>query len=269
MTFRVIDIIITIHDGVAKGPPTALGITSYLLFFPTISAGPIDRYRRFAENLKRLPLTRREYLVNVEAGVPRIAQGFLYKFIIASLIYQHALLPAATTSGWSGMLRYMYAYSFYLFFDFAGYSAFAIGVGRMLGITVPENFHAPFLSRDFQEVWNRWHMSLSFWLRDHVYMRFLLLATRRKWFGRSRHAANYAALALTFFVMGCWHGLSLHYVVYGLYQGGMMVVYDLVGRWNRARKLIPLGWRTDALGRLLAFNLFCFGLLIFSSHLFQ
>jgi membrane protein involved in D-alanine export len=268
MTFRAIDAIISIQDGVVKEAPTARGIAAYLLFFPTISAGPIDRYRRFTEELKRLPRSRGAYLADVEAGIQRIAQGFLYKFIIAFLIYRHALAPASTMPGWGGELRYMYAYSFYLFFDFAGYSAFAIGVGRFLGITVPENFNKPFLSRDFREMWNRWHMSLSFWLRDHVYMRFLLLATRRKWFGGNRNTANYASLMVTFGLMGCWHGLVLHYIVYGLYQGGMMVSYDLVGRWNRRRKFIALGRRTDVLGWLLTFNLFCFGLLIFSGRLF-
>ncbi|MGI8913111.1 MAG: MBOAT family O-acyltransferase [Chloroflexota bacterium] len=269
MTFRVIDAIITLHDGVINEPPTARGVAAFLLFFPTISAGPIDRYRRFSEESKRLPRTRTAYLVDIEAGIQRIAQGFLYKFIVASLIYQHALQPASTIPGWGGEIRYMYAYSFYLFFDFAGYSAFAIGVGRFLGITVPENFDKPFLSRDFREMWNRWHMSLSYWLRDHVYMRFLLLATRRKWFRGNRNTANQVSLMLTFGLMGCWHGLAWHYIVYGLYQGGMMVVYDLVGRWNRRRKLLKLGWRTDIIGWGLTFNLFCFGLLIFSGHVFQ
>lgn len=268
MTFRVLDAIITAHDGLVKEAPTARGIAAYLLFFPTISAGPIDRYRRFAGELKQIPRRRAAYLADIEAGIQRIAQGFLYKFIVADLIYQHALLPATYMAGWQGEIRYMYAYSFYLFFDFAGYSAFAIGVGRFLGITVPENFNRPFLSRDFRDMWNRWHMSLSFWLRDHVYMRFLLLATRRKWFGGNRNIANYAALVLTFFLMGCWHGLYPHYIVYGLYQGGMMVGYDLVGRWNRRRKVMALGWRTDIFGWFLTFNLFCFGLLIFSGHLF-
>jgi membrane protein involved in D-alanine export len=269
MTFRVIDTIITIHDDILPEPPSVRSVLTYLLFFPTISAGPIDRYRRFVANLKQLPPGRGAYLADLEAGILRIAQGFLYKFIVADLLYHHALLPAAAMPGLGGMLRYMYAYSFYLFFDFAGYSAFAIGTARCFGIRVPENFNAPFLSRDVREMWSRWNMTLSFWLRDHVYMRFLLLATRRRWFGGDRHRANHAALLLTFGLMGCWHGLTPHYIVYGFYQGGMMVLYDVVGRANRRRRLVPIGWRTDLLGMALTFNLFCFGLLIFSGRLFQ
>lgn len=269
MTFRVIDAIISIHDGIMPEPPSARGVLSYLLFFPTISAGPIDRYRRYLDNLKQLPARRGVCLADLEAGILRLAQGFVYKFIVADLLYRDALAPAATMPGFGGMLRYMYAYSFYLFFDFAGYSAFAIGTARCFGIRVPENFNAPFLSRDFREMWTRWNMTLSFWLRDHVYMRFLLLATRRKWFGGDRRRANHIALVLTFGLMGFWHGLTPYYIVYGFYQGGMMVLYDVVGRANRRRQIVPIGWRTDLIGLALTFNLFCFGLLIFSGHLFQ
>ncbi len=269
MTFRVIDAIVAIHDGLAKEPPSAGGVATYLLFFPTISAGPIDRYRRFLDNLKGLPPRRATYLADVEAGLLRIVQGFVYKFIVAYLIYRHWLVPSSYMAGIGGLLRYMYAYSFYLFFDFAGYSAFAIGTARFFGIRVPENFNAPFLSRDFREMWTRWNMTLSFWLRDHVYMRFLLLATRRRWFGGDRNRANHVALVLTFGLMGFWHGLLPHYIVYGFYQGGMMVLYDVVGRANRQRRIVPIGWRTDLIGLALTFNLFCFGLLIFSGRLFQ
>jgi len=209
------------------------------------------------------------YLADVEAGLLRIVQGFVYKFIVAYLIYRHWLVPSSYMAGIGGLLRYMYAYSFYLFFDFAGYSAFAIGTARFFGIRVPENFNAPFLSRDFREMWTRWNMTLSFWLRDHVYMRFLLLATRRRWFGGDRNRANHVALVLTFGLMGFWHGLLPHYIVYGFYQGGMMVLYDVVGRANRQRRIVPIGWRTDLIGLALTFNLFCFGLLIFSGRLFQ
>ena len=85
----------------------------------------------------------------------------------------------AGRAGFRAGVAYMYAFSLYLFFDFAGYSAFAIGVGRFFGVRVPENFDKPFLSRNFREMWDRWHITLSWWLRDHVYMRFMLKAARR------------------------------------------------------------------------------------------
>jgi membrane protein involved in D-alanine export len=268
MTLRVVDAIIVLHDGVVRETPRVADLASYLVFVPTLSAGPIDRFRPFAQALAALPRGRAEYLRDLEAGVHRIAQGFLYKFIVADVLYRRALVPLAARTGWLATLGYMYAFSLYLFFDFAGYSAFAIGVGRFFGMPVPENFRAPFVSRNFREIWDRWHISLSWWLRDHVYMRFMLTAARRRWFGGDRWWAHAVALVLTMTLMGCWHGLEPQYLVYGLYQGVMLVAYDAAGRWNRRHRWVAAGALTDVAGTILTANLFCLGLLIFSGRLF-
>ena len=268
MTLRVIDAIIVLHDGLVTGTPRAADVASYLLFAPTISAGPIDRFHRFTTALDGLPRARRDYLRDIEAGIHRIAQGFLYKFIVAYLIYQRALTPMAGRSGFRAGVAYMYAFSAYLFFDFAGYSAFAIGVGRFFGVQVPENFNAPFMSRSFREMWDRWHISLSWWLRDHVYMRFMLNAARRRWFGGNRQRAHHVALLLTMTLMGCWHGLQPQYLVYGLYQGSMLVAYDVFERWTGRRRLGTGGPIGDLVRIIVTVHLFCFGLLIFSGWLF-
>src|SRR5690606_17108067 len=115
-------------------PP--LRFAGFLLFFATISSGPIDRYRRFAQDSARRR-TRAEFLADCDAAVHRIATGFLYKFIVAALIARYWLEPAAARPGVLGAWSYMYAYTLHLFFDFAGYSAFAIGVGRLFGIRTP------------------------------------------------------------------------------------------------------------------------------------
>jgi membrane protein involved in D-alanine export len=105
-------------------------------------------------------------------------------------------------------------------------------------------------------------------MRDHVYMRFVLHAARRKWFGGNRHIASNVGLMLTMGLMGLWHGLAWHYIAYGIYQGTMLVAYDLIGR-----RLPREGFAASRVARVasivLTFNLFCFGLLIFSGHLFQ
>ena len=268
MTLRVVDALVVLRDGVVKEVPRMTDVASYLLFVPTISAGPIDRFRHFTSALDALPRSRRDYLRDVEAGIHRIAQGLLYKFIVADLLHARALVPLATRPGVLATVGYMYAFSLYLFFDFAGYSAFAIGVGRFFGIEVPENFRAPFLSRNFREMWDRWHITLSWWLRDHVYMRFMLTAARRRWFGGDRRRAHHAALLLTMGLMGVWHGLASQYLVYGLYQGLMLVVYDVVGRWGARRGIVADGPWARAASVVLTVHLFCFGLLIFSGRLF-
>ncbi len=266
MTFRVLDVIINLQDGLVEFPRLGV-LLSYVLFFPCASAGPIDRYRRFVPDVTG----RRgagQYALDAEAGIYRVAQGFLYKFIIAQVIYTHWLVAAGRLHTLPYELDYMYAYSLYLFFDFAGYSAFAIGISRFFGVRTPENFRAPFLSRNFRDFWNRWFITLSWFLRDHIYMRFVLGATRRRWF-KNRYTASYIGYMLTMGAMGVWHGLELHYIVYGLYQGVMLVIHDFLARFNQRRHLLPDNTLTRGLSIALTFNLVCFGMLIFSGHLFQ
>lgn len=266
LTFRFLDVVIGLQDGL-YGTPGLATLLTYVLFFPCVSSGPIDRYRRFVADAAQTPRSA-EYLMDVDAGIYRIAQGFLYKFIIAHQIYQWWIQPLSAARDPWHIVLYMYAYTFYLFFDFAGYSAFAIGTGRLFGIRTPENFNAPFLSRNFKDFWNRWFITLSWFLRDHVYMRFVLGATKRRWF-RSRYTASYIGYLLTFGAMGFWHGLQAHYIVYGLYHGIMIICNDWLGRWNQRRKLLPDIPLTRGLSILLTFQLVCFGMLIFSGHLFR
>ncbi|MBV9489666.1 MAG: D-alanyl-lipoteichoic acid biosynthesis protein DltB [Verrucomicrobia bacterium] len=263
VTFRVLDILFCIRDGLITSL-TPSAFFTYLFFFPTLSAGPIDRYRRFDKDWKRAR-TREEFLVDLDAAIARLFRGFVYKFILAALI-KHFWVDRVTGGSFGHIVAYMYGYSLYLFFDFAGYSAFAIAFSRLLGIHTPENFDRPFLARNIRDFWNRWHMSLSFWFRDHVYMRFLLAATKRKWF-KSQHAASYIGFFLSFGLMGLWHGTEPHYLIYGAYHACLLTAYDLFSRWNKRRQW----WGTGRLWRLasivLTGNSTCFGFLIFSGRL--
>ena len=183
-TLRAVDVLIGIHDGLIISL-TPGRFVAFLLFFPTVSSGPIDRYRRFSGDWTK-PDDRASFWQDLDAGIHRLFTGFLYKFVFAYLIslYWMTKVPDNPTLGHT--VSYMYAYSFYLFFDFAGYSAFAVGFAYLLGYRVPENFNLPFISRNIKEFWTRWHISLSFWFRDFIYMRFLLLAIKKKWF-RSKY----------------------------------------------------------------------------------
>lgn len=264
VTFRSLDVLFSIQDGLLK-QISLQQYFAYILFVPTLSSGPVDRFRRFAKDWEKIR-TRAEFLDDLEVAVQRIARGFLYKFIIAALIKTYWMDNVSV--GWGGckLLGYMYAYTFYLFFDFAGYSAFAIGVARILGIHAPENFDLPFLSKNIRDFWNRWHISLSFWFRDHVYMRFLLAASKGKWF-KGKHTASYVGLFVTFGLMGVWHGLTLHYILYGIFHAGLLSGYDWFARWNKERKVWGNArWQT-AVDILLTFHAIAFGLLLFSGRL--
>jgi len=264
ISFRALDVILSIKDGALKtlSLPAYVGL---LFFFPAISSGPIDRYRRFSQDFFK-HRSRAEFFVDLDFAIARTFRGFLYKFIFAALIYVHWIQPLSHMTGPLALIGYMYAYTIYLFFDFAGYSAFAVGLSRLFGIHTPENFDRPFLARNIREFWNRWHITLSFWFRDHIYMRFLLAAAKGKWF-KGRHTANYAGLYVTFGLMGVWHGLAWHYILYGLYHATLLSGFDWFVRWNKERKVWgdTLPWRVGSI--VVTFHAFAFGLLLFSGKL--
>jgi membrane protein involved in D-alanine export len=264
VTFRALDVILSIHDGVIKQLSLRTWL-AFIFFFPVISSGPIDRCRRFEKDFEKRR-TRAEFLDDLDVAISRVFQGFLYKFVLAMLIHVKWIEPLSRMSGLWALASYMYAYTFYLFFDFAGYSAFAIGFSRLFGIRTPENFDKPFLSRNIRDFWTRWHISLSFWFRDHVYMRFLLAATKGKWF-RGRNTANYIGLFMLFGLMGLWHGTAKHYILYGLYHATLLCGFDWFTRWNKEHKF----WPDTPIGRVgsivLTFHVVAFGLLLFSGKL--
>jgi membrane protein involved in D-alanine export len=264
ITFRVLDVILSIHDGVIR-KLSLRTLLAFVFFFPVISSGPIDRYRRFEKDFDKRR-TRAEFLDDLDVAIARVFRGFLYKFVLAMLIHVKWIEPLSKMSGPLALCGYMYAYTFYLFFDFAGYSAFAIGFSRLFGIRTPENFDLPFLSRNIRDFWNRWHISLSFWFRDHIYMRFLIAATKAKWF-KGRHTANYVGLFITFGLMGLWHGTAKHYILYGLYHATLLCGFDWFARWNKERKIWP-DTRVGRIGSIfVTFHVIAFGLLLFAGKL--
>lgn len=265
LTFRAVGTVIEIRDGLIK-KIHLLDFISYMLFFPTLASGPIDRYRRFTADLHKA-LPRREYASLLVEGIEHIFRGFLYKFIMAYLINRYWLQPLTDLQEFGATVQYMYAYGLYLFFDFAGYSAFAVGVSYILGVKTPENFQRPFLAKNIKDFWNRWHRSLSFWFRDYVYMRFVLDSAKKKRF-KNRLTSSYVGYILLFGMMGVWHGTQLHYIAYGLYHATIMIGYDLLERRKKTLRFWGQGLFWDALGILITFNFVMFGFLIFSGRLF-
>lgn len=266
ITFKNVQMVIDIRDGSLTSFSLKEQI-SFLLFFPTISSGPIDRFKRFKKDFETVP-TKEEYLVLLYNGIHKVFLGLLYKFIIGHLIYTEIIrTPYISGEQFSTNIIYMYAYSLYLFFDFAGYSNFAVGISYIMGIKTPENFNLPFISRNIKDFWNRWHMSLSFWFRDYVYMRFVFLVTKKKWI-KNKHVTSYLGYVLLFLLMGVWHGLELHYLVYGLYHAMLIILFDLFDRKNKQRQFWKKNRFTHILSVVITFHAICFGFLIFSGRLF-
>ena len=180
MSFKTIQIMLEISDGLIKEKISVKDYLQFLLFFPTVSSGPIDRSRRFLKEINEV-MPRKEYLELAGDGVYRIVLGLLYKVILSTYVYQ-ILFALSNTGTVIYSIKYMYLYTLYLFFDFAGYSLMAVGSSNILGIQTPMNFNKPFLSIDIKDFWTRWHITLSTWLRDFVFSRVLMQVIRKKWF---------------------------------------------------------------------------------------
>lgn len=267
LNFKAIQMIIEIYDGAIKEVKFST-LVYFLLFFPTLSSGPIDRFRRFEEDLNR-KIEKKEYVEDyLYIGLRKIIIGLGYKFVIAYIINTMWMIKIPTEITFLNGLSYMYAYSLYLFFDFAGYSSFAVGTSYVLGIKTPDNFNKPFLSKDMKEFWTRWHISLSKWFGDYLYSRIVLSSMRKKRF-KSRFTASHVAQIITMLVMGIWHGLSLFYIIYGLYQGLVLVLTDILQRkWKFYKKHKKEKW-FQYTQIAINFNVACFGLFLFSGWLFR
>lgn len=267
VTFKTVQILIETYDGLIK-EMSLLDFTYFLIFFPSISSGPIDRSRRFVENL-HTQLPRKIYIEEyLGEGLWKILRGVGYKFVIATLISNYWLGKIPEGRAIPNILNYMYSYSLYLFFDFAGYSLIAIGVGYMLGIKVPENFNMPFISKDMKEFWSRWHMSLSTYFRDFIYTRFVMESIKKKRF-KNRYTAGYLANMITMLTMGIWHGIHFYYIIYGFYEGALLVLTDYVQRKSTFYKKHKDKTWFRYISIFITFNLACFGLLIFSGHYYN
>lgn len=263
LTFRVVQIIIEMYDGVIE-EVSVMDFAAFLLFFPTFSCGPIDRSRRFGADFHRI-YGREEFLTLYGEGLKKLMLGVLYKFVLAEICFW--VMTLFKERGFLQLLGYAYSYGFYMFFDFAGYSLMAVGTGYMFGILVPDNFRRPFVSRDMKDFWARWHISLSEWFRDFVFSRFMMLSMKKKWFS-TRLAGASVGFVVNMLVMGFWHGLSLHYIVYGLYHGlllaGTEIYQKKSGFYKRNKKK---KWY-QCLSWLVTMQLVMFGFLIFSGRLF-
>ncbi|MDQ3403911.1 MAG: MBOAT family protein [Actinomycetota bacterium] len=215
-TFHHISYVVDIYRGERKALRQPVAFITYIAMFPQLVAGPIVRYREIAD---QLPQLRTHRLDDIASGFPRFALGLCKKVIIADslspLVEQCFATPANEMTfavAWLGAI----AFTLQLYFDFSGYSDMAIGLGRMLGFRLPENFARPYSSVTVTEFWRRWHMSLSRWFRDYVY---IPLGGNRDGAGRT-----YRNLCVVFVLTGLWHGDNWTFLVWGLFHGALLIV---------------------------------------------
>ena len=222
-TFHAISYVVDVYRQDASAQKRPVEAALYLLVFPQLIAGPIVRYRQIAAQLAE----RVNTLEDFSCGVRRFIVGLGKKMLIANTVagpadHIFAMTPAELTAAHAWLA--VTCYTLQIYFDFSGYSDMAIGLGRMFGFRFPENFNYPYIAQSVQEFWRRWHMSLSAWFRDYVY---IPLGGNRTSTGRL-----YFNLVLVFFLCGLWHGANWTFVAWGLFHG-LFLVIERVGLAER------------------------------------
>jgi alginate O-acetyltransferase complex protein AlgI len=218
-TFHAISYLVDIYRKKCRAQKNICDLALYISFFPQLIAGPIVRYNFIEKYLHH----RRHDLFSVNYGIRRFVIGMAKKIIIANPLGEMAdvifALPAGEVStpiAWIGIV----SYTLQIYFDFSGYSDMAVGLARIFGLKFPENFNYPYISRSIKEFWRRWHMSLSAWFRDYVY---IPLGGNRVSLKR-----QYFNLVLVFFLCGLWHGASWNFIIWGMFHGFFLVAERVI-----------------------------------------
>ena len=218
-TFQTMSYSIDVYRGDVKAEHNFLDFMAYVSMFPQLIAGPIVRYEEVSKELKNRSITAQGFA----DGMIRFLQGLFKKVLIANNIGYLFVIASSMPNNemsvvmsWLGIL----AYTFQIYFDFSGYSDMAIGMGKMLGFTYPENFNHPYISKSITEFWRRWHISLSSFFKDYVYIP--LGGSRVK------KIINVRNILIVWMLTGLWHGASWNFVLWGLYYGVLLLLEKFV-----------------------------------------
>jgi alginate O-acetyltransferase complex protein AlgI len=261
-TFHHLSYVVDVHRRSRPAQRSVVQFVTYIAMFPQLIAGPIVRYHEISEQLADVA---RDRFADFSRGFPRFALGLSKKVLIGDTVGPIADAAFATSAGdlttataWLGVL----AYTIQIYFDFSGYTDMAIGLGQMFGFRLPENFDRPYSASSITDFWRRWHMSLSRWFRDYVY---IPLGGNR-----SGERQTYRNLFIVFVLTGFWHGAEWTFLVWGLFHGGLLIIervagygqteprglVDIVGRRALTLLLVAVGWvffRAEDMGVALSY----------------
>ncbi len=229
-TFQAISYIVDVYRGDTDASPKLVNVALYISFFPQLIAGPIVKYKDINQQIEDRSIT----WDGVTMGFRRFVIGLAKKVLISNVmgacvdaIFSHDVSMVGGGAAWAAALTY----TFQIYYDFSGYSDMAIGLGKMFGFDIMENFQYPYLSSSITEFWRRWHISLGSWFREYVY---IPLGGNRK--GTVR---TYMNLCIVFFLTGLWHGADMSFVLWGLYHGFFAILERLgLKKWLDRHKAI-------------------------------
>ena len=244
-TFQILSYVVDVYKNEVPVQKNVFALGTYIAFFPQLIAGPIVRYSTIAEQLQKRTCT----LAKFTDGLRRFILGFAKKIIVANnvALVADTIFNSATVTeySWLIILIGLIAYTLQIYFDFSGYSDMAIGLGKMFGFDFLENFNYPYISKSITDFWRRWHISLSTWFRDYVYIP--LGGNRVK---KLKWIRN---ILIVWLLTGLWHGASWNYVIWGLYFCAILLIEKLfigkiidkmpkIVRWIYSFILINIGW---------------------------
>ena len=245
-TFQALSYVVDVYRGQVQPQKKLINVALYISFFPQLIAGPIVRYREINRQIEDRAVTWDGFAL----GARRFIYGLSKKVLIANVLARGAdalykLDVKSVTGGMAWLAALLY--TFQIYYDFSGYSDMAIGLGRMFGFTFSENFNYPYLSRSIREFWRRWHISLSTWFKEYVY---IPLGGNRRGVART-----YLNLLIVFLLTGIWHGAGVTFILWGLYHG-LFSILERLGLGKLIKKAGPLGW-------IYAFLVVVFGWVLF------
>lgn len=246
--------------------PSLLEFCLYMAFWPTVLSGPVCR---LPEMLPQFRSSANPEWDDIAEGCRRLLIGLFMKVVLAQILASGLQAGEGVDAGfdqfthWGGLdvWALAFGYGFQLFFDFAGYSNIVIGTARLFGLRLAENFDRPYLSTTPSEFWTRWHMSLSFWIRDYVFLPLATLRSNPMW--------RYGALLFAMVLFGFWHGATVLYVVWGAYHGILLIAQRQFQSFTRRLNFTTPEPLADFLSWSITFPLMCLGWILFRANNLQ
>jgi D-alanyl-lipoteichoic acid acyltransferase DltB (MBOAT superfamily) len=258
-TFQALGYLIRIDRGIEKAEHNFFIFATFLLFFPKFLSGPVERSNHFLPQLNNSLKFDKN---NFESGIRLFSFGLFKKIVIADNLYGAVLSVYGDVYHYTGapLLIVLIVQAIYIYSDFSGYTDMALGISKMFGINLIDNFNRPFLARNISEFWRRWHLSLSSWCNDFIYTSFIVK------FRRWKIKAVIFGIFLTFFIVGIWHGANLTFVILGLLQG-IAIVYEFYTRRIRLRIASRLPKNVaNTLSRIIVFLFMAFSMIFFFAN---